>query len=220
MIPNSFYRGPRTPNFSNHRVRSNEQIRVPQVRLIGPDGQQIGVVAIKDALAQAQEAELDLVEVAPTAKPPVCRIIDLGKYIYSLNKKEKASKKKQKVVSVKEIKISPKIEEHDYQTKLRNGRNFIERGDKVKLSMMFRGREITHMDIGRRILDRYKKDVADIAEIERDGRLEGNLIHVYLSPMTAAKRNALKKSQTTTETPAAGAAPVEKEKTTPVNRSN
>ena len=218
MIPNSFYRG-RNSGFSNHRVRSNEQIRVPQVRLIGPDGQQIGVVAIKDALQQALDAELDLVEVAPTAKPPVCRIIDLGKYIYSLNKKEKASKKKQKVVSVKEIKISPKIEEHDYQTKLRNGRNFIERGDKVKLSMMFRGREITHMDLGRKILDRYKKEISDIAEIERDGRLEGNLIHIYFSPMTAAKRNALKKAQSAKLEPSSPA-DHKASNPTPINRSN
>ena len=193
MIPNPYYRGSNRQQ-PNSRVRSNEQIRVPQVRLIGAEGQQIGVVDIKDALLKAQEAELDLVEVAATAKPPVCRIIDLGKYIYSLNKKEKESKKKQKVVYVKEIKMTPKIEEHDFQTKLRQGRNFIERGDKVKLSMMFRGREITHMDLGRKILERYKKDLSDIAEIERDGRLEGNLIHIYFAPMTAAKRNALKKA--------------------------
>ncbi|MSR77978.1 MAG: translation initiation factor IF-3 [Candidatus Omnitrophica bacterium] len=181
------------------RVRSNEQIRVPQVRLIGATGEPIGVVTIQEALLKAQEAELDLVEVAATAKPPVCRIIDLGKYIYSINKKEKESKKKQKVVYVKEIKLTPKIEEHDFQTKLRHGRDFIERGDKVKLSMMFRGREITHMDLGRKILERYKKDLSDVAEIERDGRLEGNLIHIYFSPMTAVKKNALKKAQMAAE---------------------
>lgn len=197
MIPSPFYRGPMNrypqPNL-NSKVRANEQIRAPQVRLIGADGQQVGVVAVKDALQMAMDQELDLVEVAPQAKPPVCRIIDLGKYMYNLTKKEKESRKKQKQAQLKEIKMTPKIEEHDYQTKLRNGRTFLERGDKLKLSMMFRGREITHMDLGRKILERFKIELLDIAEVEKDGQLEGNLITYLFSPLSQAKKNAIKKA--------------------------
>ncbi len=197
MIPSPYFRSPMqrfSPSNNNPKVRANEQIRVPQVRLIGADGQQIGVVAIKDALQMAQDQELDLVEVAAQAKPPVCRIIDLGKYLYSLTKKEKESRKKQKQATVKEIKLTSKIEEHDYQTKLRNGRAFLERGDKLKLSMMFRGREITHMDLGLKILNRFKGDLLDVAEVEKDGQREGNVIHLLFTPMSQAKKTALKKA--------------------------
>ena len=116
------------------RIRSNEQIRASEIRLIGADGQQVGVVPTKEGLEQAQAAGLDLVEIAPMVKPPVCRIMDMGKYLYSLSKKEKESRKKQKFVDVKEVKMCAKIAENDYQTKLRNARKFIERGDKVKLT--------------------------------------------------------------------------------------
>ena len=179
---------------SRFKVRANEQIRTPQIRLIGASGDMVGIVTPQEALLKAQEEGLDLVEVAAQAKPPVCRIMDLGKYLYSLSKKEKESRKKQKTVYVKEVKMTPKIDEHDYQTKLRNSRRFIERGDKVKLTMFFRGREITHADLGRKIVARFSQDLSDVAEIERDGGLEGNAIHMYYTAMPSAKRNAIKNS--------------------------
>ena len=173
---------------SKFKVRANERIRVPQIRLIGSGGEQIGIVSVKDALQRAQDEGLDLVEVAPNVKPPVCRILDLGKYLYSLDKKEKEARKKQKVIEVKEVKFTCKIEEHDYQTKLRNSRKFLERGDKVKLTLFFRGREITHMELGERIIQRFIGDISDIAEVERNDGLEGNAIHIYLMQRAGAKK--------------------------------
>lgn len=175
-------------NNISRKVRANEQIRVPQIRLIGFKGEQIGIVPTKEGLRRAQEEGLDLVEVAPSVKPPVCRILDLGKYLYSLSKKEKESRKKQKVIDVKEIKMTSKIEEHDYQTKLRNARKFIERGDKVKLTLFFRGREITHADLGRKIIQRFTEDVSDVGEVERNDGLEGNAIHLYFTPRPGLKK--------------------------------
>jgi translation initiation factor IF-3 len=177
-------------NYSK-KVRANEQIRVPQIRLIGAKGEQIGIVPTKEGLRRAQEEGLDLVEVASTAKPPVCRILDLGKYLYSLSKKEKEARKKQKVILVKEVKMTPKIEEHDYQTKLRNARKFVERGDKVKLTLFFRGREITHADLGQKIVQRFIEDISDTAEVERNDGLEGNAIHLYFTPKGALAKKAL-----------------------------
>lgn len=169
------------------KVRANEQIRVPQVRLIGYKGEQVGIVPTKDALRRAQEEGYDLVEVAPLAKPPVCRILDLSKYLYTLEKKEKDARKKQKVIDVKEMKFTSKIDEHDYQTKLRNSRRFLERGDKVKFTMFFRGREITHADLGRKILSRFIEDISDVGELERNDGLEGNAIHAYFIPKAHVK---------------------------------
>ena len=174
-------------NQDSKKVRANERIRVPQIRLIGSGGEQIGIVPVKEGLRRAQEEGLDLVEVAPNVKPPVCKILDLGKYLYTLSKKEKEARKKQKVIDVKEVKMTSKIEENDYQTKLRNARKFIERGDKVKLTMIFRGREITHMDIGLRIVNRFMQDISDVAEIEKNDGLEGNAIHVYFMALTSKK---------------------------------
>lgn len=181
-------------------MRANEQIRVPQIRLIGANGEQIGIVPTKDGLRRAEEAGLDLVEVAATAKPPVCRILDLGKYLYSLEKKEKEARKKQKIIDVKEIKMTSKIEEHDYQTKLRSARTFIERGDKVKLTMMFRGREITHSNLGRKIISRFIEDISDVGEVERNDGLEGNAIHLYLMPkISVPKKPAREKDSDKTQ---------------------
>lgn len=168
---------------NNKRIRANEQIRVPKIRLIGEEGEQIGIVPTAEGIRKAQEAGLDLVEVAPNGDPPVCRVLDLGKYIYTLSKKEKEARKKQRTISVKEIKMSPKIEEHDYQTKLRNARRFIDRGDKVKLTLFFRGREITHQERGEKIIQRFIEDVADTAEVERNDGLEGRAIQVYFNPL-------------------------------------
>ena len=172
----------------SRRVRANESIRVPQIRLIGSKGEQIGIVPTKDGLRRAQEEGLDLVEVAGQMKPPVCRILDLGKYLYSLEKKEKEARKKQKTIDIKEVKMTSKIDIHDYQTKVRNARKFLERGDKVKLTLFFRGREITHADLGQRIIQRFILDVAEVGEMERNDGLEGNAYHLYFNPRPAAKK--------------------------------
>lgn len=163
-----------------HQV--NEAIRAREVRLVGSDGAQLGIKNIREALRLAQEAELDLVNVAPQAKPPVCRIMDYGKYRYEQSKREKEARKKQKVIQVKEIRFSPSIEEHDLQTKLRNVKKFLESGDKVKLTIRFRGREITHQDLGRAILQRMAKEVEEISEIERRPKLEGRNMIMILAP--------------------------------------
>ncbi len=176
------------PSNANKKVRANEHIRVPEVRLIDENGAQVGIVQTRDALKRAEEAGLDLVEVAATVKPPVCRIMDLGKYIYTLSKKEKESRKKQKVIDVKEIKMTSKIEEHDYQTKLRNARRFLERGDKLKLTLIFRGREVTHSELGIRIVNRMIQDLSDVAEVERNSGLEGKLMQVYFAALPPQKK--------------------------------
>lgn len=173
---------------TSKKVRANEQIRVPEIRLIGADGSQLGIVQTRDGLKMAQDQGLDLVEVAATVRPPVCRLMDLGKYIYSLSKKEKEARKKQKVISVKEVKMTPKIEDHDFQTKVRNARKFLERGDKVKLTVFFRGREITHKEIGERLIKRFIEETSDIGEVERNDGLEGNAIHMYFTAKPLVKK--------------------------------
>ncbi len=182
-------------------IRANNRIRANEVRLINGAGEQVGIVAIKDALNMAQEEGLDLVEVAAEARPPVCRIMDLGKYLYNIGKKEKESRKKQKVTTVKEVKLSSKIQEHDFQTKLRNARRFIERGDKVKLTMFFRGREITHTDLGIRVIDRFIEEIADMAQVERNEGLAGRSIQVYLQPAVGTKKQTTKKKESGSSEP-------------------
>ncbi len=163
-------------------IRANERIRAPQIRLIASDGKQIGITTPQEGLTRAREEGLDLVEISPSAKPPVCRILDFGKYLYTLEKEEKQARKRQHVVQLKEIKISPKIKEHDYQTKLRNGVKFLERGDKVKLTMFFRGRELTHIELGQRIIAKFTEDLADIADLEKNFGLEGRMIVLLFTP--------------------------------------
>jgi len=164
------------------RVRINEQIKVSEVRLIGPDGQQVGVMPVKEALAQAVEAHLDLVEVAPQASPPVCRIMDYGKFKYQQSKKQQEARRRQTTIQVKEIKVRPKIEEHDMGFKLRNSRRFLEEGDKVKISVIFRGREIAHTDRGYRILAQMSEALADIATVEQMPKLEGRNLSMIVTP--------------------------------------
>ena len=161
-------------------LRINNRIRVREVRLVGEDGSPLGVVATPEALKRAEEAGLDLVEVAPTAAPPVCRIMDYSRYKYEQEKREKEARKKQKIIHIKEIRMGPKIGEHDYQFKLKALQEFLKRGDKVKVSMMFRGREMSHMDLGRKILDRLSSEISSIGEIEEMPRLEGRFINMVI----------------------------------------
>ncbi len=159
----------------------NEQIRDKEIRLIGEDGEQLGIVPIKEALRLAKEANLDLVKIAPTAKPPVCKIIDYGKYRYELARKEKEAKKKQKVTEVKEIRLSPNIDDNDLATKANNARKFIAKGDKVKVALRFRGREMAHMGASKQILDDFFAKLEDIAVIEKPAKLEGRSMIMFLT---------------------------------------
>lgn len=160
----------------------NDEIRVKEVRLIGADGEQLGIKPIREAMQIAMDASLDLVNVAPTAKPPVCRIMDYGKFRYEMQKKEKEARKNQKIVELKEVRFSATIDEHDFQTKLRNVLKFLNEGDKVKCSVRFRGREITHAEIGRKVLERVAKEAAEICNVERMPKLEGRSMIMILQP--------------------------------------
>jgi translation initiation factor IF-3 len=142
----------------------------------------LGIVQLRDALQMAAEQHLDLVEVAPTAKPPVCRIMDFGKFKYEQQKREKEAKKKQKVVTVKEVKLRPNIEDHDFDVKFKNAQRFLEDGDKVKVTIMFRGRELSHPELGKKVLDKMASQIKDIANIERAARLEGKNMIMILAP--------------------------------------
>lgn len=159
----------------------NEQIRDKEVRLIGEDGEQLGIMSSKEAMKLAKEANLDLVKIAPTAKPPVCKIIDYGKYRYELARKEKEAKKKQKTTDVKEIRLSPNIDENDLNTKANQARKFITKGDKVKVTLRFRGREMAHIGSSRQILDTFFAKLEDIAVIEKPAKLEGRSMIMFLT---------------------------------------
>ncbi len=159
----------------------NEQIRDKEVRLIGENGEQLGIMSAKDAMKLAREAELDLVKIAPTAKPPVCKIIDYGKYRYELARKEKEAKKKQKVTDVKEIRLSPNIDDNDLNTKANQARKFLSKGDKVKVSLRFRGREMAHTASSKVILDEFFHKLEDIAIIDKPAKLEGRNMTMFLS---------------------------------------
>jgi translation initiation factor IF-3 len=160
--------------------RINHQIRVPKVRVVGPEGEQLGILPTEEALGKARETELDLVEVAPKADPPVCKIMDYGKFRYQQQKRAHEAKKKQTVIQVKEVKIRPKIDEHDYQFKLKHVLRFLEGGDKAKISVVFRGREIVHRDIGRKLLERFIEDAKEVGDIESMPKMEGRNMTVIL----------------------------------------
>jgi len=163
-------------------IRINERIRAPQVRLIGPEGSQLGIMPIQKALNLANQHELDLVEVAPQVEPPVCRIMDFSKFKYDQEKKEREAKKHQMKMRLKEIRLKPNIDEHDYQVKLKQTVNFLNKKDKVKVGLFFRGRQMEHMDLGRKVLDRFINDAQQTGKIERDSVLEGRVISVVLGP--------------------------------------
>ncbi|AGF73935.1 translation initiation factor IF-3 [Bartonella australis AUST/NH1] len=162
--------------------RSNQDIRVPCVQLINVEGQHQGVVATQEALAMAADVGLDLVEIVPNAEPPVCKIIDLGKLKYQNQKKAAETRKKQKIIEIKEIKIRPNVDIHDYEVKLRAVRRFIDNGDKVKVTLRFRGREMAHQDLGMKLLQRVKEDTNEIAKIESEPKLEGRQMVMVIVP--------------------------------------
>lgn len=160
----------------------NENIRAREVRLIDSNGDQLGVKTRQEALEIARTRDLDLVLVAPNAKPPVCRIMDYGKYRYEQQKKEQEARKKQKTIQVKEVRFTPSIGDHDFNTKLRNARRFLSKGDKVKASVRFRGRAITHKDLGREVLNRLADELKDIAVVESHAKMEGRNMFMVFSP--------------------------------------
>lgn len=159
----------------------NEQIRDKEVRLIGPDGEQLGIMSAKEAYFKAKDANQDLVKIAPTAKPPVCKIIDYGKYRYELARKAKEAKKKQKTVETKEIRLSPNIDTNDLNTKVNQARKFLSKGAKVKVSLRFRGREMAHRDVGREILDSFYKELEDVSTVDKPAKMEGRSMVMFLS---------------------------------------
>jgi translation initiation factor IF-3 len=180
-VPKKFDRRPP----ERDQTRINERIRVPEVRLIGEDGKQIGVVKTDEALRYAQERDLDLVEVAPEARPPVCRVLDYSKYKYEQAQKQKAARKHQQQITIREIKFRPKIAQNDYDTKKAHVRRFLQGKDKVKITIMFRGREVTHPERGTALLDRLAEDVSDIAVIEQTPVQDGRNMTMMLAPSKA-----------------------------------
>jgi translation initiation factor IF-3 len=162
--------------------RINEDIRVREVHLIDKDGSNRGNISISEALAIAQEAGLDLVEISPNATPPVCKLLDFGKYKFQEQKKQAEARKKQKVVEVKEVKFRPMIDDHDYDVKMRSMQRFFEEGDKVKVTLRFRGREMAHQELGARLLERVKGDTEKLAKVEMDARFEGRQMIMILAP--------------------------------------
>lgn len=159
----------------------NEQIRDKEVRLIGTEGEQLGIMSAKDAMKLARDAELDLVKIAPNAKPPVCKIIDYGKYRYELARKEKEAKKKQKTIDIKEVRLSPNIDTNDLNTKVNQARKFLSKGDKVKVTLRFRGRELAHVNQSKVILDDFAAKLEDIATIDKPAKFEGRSMIMFLT---------------------------------------
>ena len=162
--------------------RANLEIRVPRVQLIDAEGTNLGVVSINDALLAAEDAGLDLVEISPNSEPPVCKITDLGKLKYQSQKKAAEARKRQKVIEIKEIKMRPNIDDHDYETKMKAVRRFFDEGDKVKLTLRFRGREMAHLELGMQLLNRVKEEVGEIAKVEAEPKLEGRQMMMVLAP--------------------------------------
>lgn len=174
----NFHKGP----------RKNERIRVPEIRVIGPDGKNLGLMKTRDALGLAKGAGLDLLEISPNARPPVCRILDYGKYMYEQSKKEKESKSHQSSTKLKEVKFRVRVDQHDYITKIRHAEEFLDRGNKVKLTLMFRGREMEHTDLGFDVIRRAVDDLAHIAQADNQPRLAGRNITMTVSPLPANKK--------------------------------
>ncbi|HEU5174751.1 MAG TPA: translation initiation factor IF-3 [Gemmatimonadaceae bacterium] len=178
----SLSQGARPIQDTTKRTRVNRQIRISPVRVIGPDGSQLGVMDLEAAFAEAEKNGLDLVEVAAMARPPVVRIMDYGKFKFEQAKQARIAKKKQHVIELKEVKYRPGIDDHDFDTKTRHARRFLEEKNKVKVTMMFRGRQVAHPELGQAVLERVARELADIAKIESAGRLEGKSMTMILTP--------------------------------------
>lgn len=166
----------------NDGPRVNREIDARSIRLVGADGEMIGVVSLREGLIMAEEAGLDLVEVSPNAEPPVCKILDYGKFKYEAQKKKNEAKKKQRVIEVKEIKLRPNIDDNDYDVKMRNMRKFLEEGDKVKVTLRFRGRELAHQDLGMKVLERVRDDLEGLGKIEQIPKMEGRQMVMVIAP--------------------------------------
>ena len=167
---------------SRSDIRINEGIRVREVRVVSAEGEQLGIMTIQEALEAARSREFDLVEVAPEANPPVCRIMDFGKYKYTQARRQKEARKKQTTISVKEVKMGPKTEKHDFEFKVKHVRRFLEEGHKAKATVRFKGREMAHTELGWKMLNKMVEAVADIAVTENNPRMEGRMLHIMLSP--------------------------------------
>ena len=175
-------------NYFQRRTRpkgpkANERIRAPHVQVISSDGKNLGILAIKEAIEIAKKENLDLIEISPNANPPVCKIIDIGKYKYDLQKKAKKTKKKQKIINLKEIKLRPVTENHDYNFKIKNAQKFLEKGDKVKFTVRFKGREMQHTHLGNQLMDRIIKDTSTLGKVEVYPKFEGRQIIMIIQPL-------------------------------------
>mgnify|MGYP002574465434 CR=1 FL=1 len=168
-------------NVISKNFTCNESIREKEIRVIDSEGNQLGVISTKEALQMAEEKDLDLVMISPTAVPPVCKIMDLGKYIYEQSKKEKEAKKKQKTIDIKEVRLSPNIDTNDLKTKVNAARKFLSKGDRVKVTLRFRGREMAHMASSRHVLDDFAKQLADVATVEKAPKVEGRSMTMFLT---------------------------------------
>lgn len=167
---------------NHNELMLNDEIKEKEIRLVGSDGEMIGIVPTKEALQMASDKNLDLAKIAPQAIPPVCKIMDYGKYLFELNKKEKEARKKQKIISIKEVRISPSIEEHDFGFKVKNACKFLKEGDKVKVTVKFRGRELNHASLGTEVLGRFAESVKDFGIVEKKPKLEGRSMIMVLNP--------------------------------------
>ncbi len=170
-------------HIANKELQANEEIREKEVRVVTLDGEQLGVMSSADALKLAVSKGLDLVNIAPTAKPPVCKIMDFGKYRFELQKREKENKKNQKVTNIKEVQLSPSIDTNDFNTKCKNAGKFLGKGDKVKVTVRFRGREVTHSEIGEVLLSRFAENLKEVGTVERPAKLEGRNMTMFLAPI-------------------------------------
>ena len=183
-------------------MRINEEIRIREVRVTSATGEQLGIMPTREALRMAEEQHLDLVEVAPKAKPPVCRIMDFGKYRYEQQKREKEARKKQKVITIKEVKLRPHIEQHDFDVKLKNAVKFLGEGNKVKVTIMFRGRELSHPELGKEVLGRVAETLGDSVTIERGAKREGKNMTMIVAPKAQKSSGKNKKQKQQQEAPA------------------
>lgn len=180
---------------SRESLRINGEIHIREVRVTSATGEQLGIMPTREAMRLAEEQHLDLVEVAPKARPPVCRIMDFGKYRYEQQKREKEARKKQKVITIKEVKLRPNIEQHDYEVKLKHAMRFLGEGNKVKVTIMFRGRELSHPELGQEILGRVAEDLKDSIIVDRKPKLEGRNMIMIVAPKAASKNGGQKKAR-------------------------